>query len=207
MAANYGAHEIMEVHEVLTDTIDGINQFLLYRPYVQDPQLASMVDNQINFMNQEYNTMINLLNHQGIDPGAQYRSPGNFTPTYGLNNPPSQHPNATINQMNDKDVASGMLGCHKSSAGLRMLASLECADPNIRNTIKQGAINCADQAYEVWQFMNSRGYYQVPTMKQMTTDTVLGTYTMSNLTAPNQMAPNVSMNMQPLMNPQFGMQM
>lgn len=27
-----GAHELMEVHEVLTNTIDGINQFQLYQP-------------------------------------------------------------------------------------------------------------------------------------------------------------------------------
>jgi spore coat protein CotF len=40
----------------------------------------------------------------------------------------------------------------------------------------QGAVNCADQAYDVWQYMNSRGYYQVPTMQQNTTDTLINTY-------------------------------
>ena len=85
--------------------------------------------------------------------------------------------------MDDRDVASGMLGCHKASATMRMHAALECADPQLRRMMQQGAINCSEQAYEVWQYMNDKGYYQVPTMKQMTTDTVIQSY---NSTATGQ---------------------
>ena len=31
MSANLGAHEVMEIHEVLTGAVDTINQFQLYR--------------------------------------------------------------------------------------------------------------------------------------------------------------------------------
>ena len=41
MSANLGAHEVMELHEVLCDAINGINQFELYRPHIQDQQLLS----------------------------------------------------------------------------------------------------------------------------------------------------------------------
>ena len=43
-----------------------------------------------------------------------------------------------------------------------MISSLECADLHIRESLLQGAKNCADQAYEIFQYMNVRGYYQVP---------------------------------------------
>lgn len=187
MAANLGAHEIMEIHEVLTDTIDGINQFQLYRPHVKDPQLGSILDNQVNFMNQEYNNLIGLVNRQGMSQGGQYRAPKNFSPTYGLNNPQAQAPNSSMNQMDDQDVASGMLGCHKASATLRIHAALECADPMIRGAIEQGALSCSAQAQEVWQYMNQKGFYQIPTMKQMTTDTMINAYSSSNFSPQGMM--------------------
>lgn len=177
MTANYGAHEIMEFHEVLTDTIDGINQFQLYRPHCQDPELQNILDNQIQFMISEYNTMVNALNQRGISSPSAYKNVQQTTsPKYGLDNPSPQSPNTSMNQMNDRDVASGMLGCAKASAVQRMHSSLECADPELRRIILQGANNSAEQAYEVWGYMNRKGYYQVPTMKQMTTQTVANTY-------------------------------
>jgi spore coat protein CotF len=180
MAANYGAHEVMEIHEVLTDTIDGINQFQLYRPHVKDQQLLSILDKQLQFMTQEYNNMVNAVSNRGMSSAVPYRTTKNVVPKYGLNNPAPQSPNMNVNEMDDRDVASGMAGCHKASAVQRMMASLECADPEIRRMMQQGAINCAEQAYEVWTYMNQRGYYQVPTMKDITTTTVMNTYAPAN---------------------------
>lgn len=179
MSAEYGAHEVMEIHEVLTDSIDGINQFQLYRPHITDPQLQGIMDKQLQFMTQEYNSLVQALQQRGMSNPTQYRAPMNSQPTYGLRNPDPQSPNLTMQQMDDRDVASGMLGCHKASATMRMHASLECADPQMRKMIQQGANNCAEQAYEVWQYMNEKGYYQVPTMKDMTTNTMLSTYTIA----------------------------
>lgn len=176
MAAHLGAHEVMEIHEVLTDTIDGINQFQLYRPFIRDQQLGMILDRQLQFMNQEYNNMVQAVSQRGMNQGTAYRVPKQITPVYGLNNPAPQSPNFRPDQMDDRDVASGMLGCHKASASMKMTAALECADPALRRMVQQGAINCAEQAYEVWQYMNQKGYYQVPTMKEMTTNTVINTY-------------------------------
>ncbi|AOQ24984.1 hypothetical protein MTAT_02070 [Moorella thermoacetica] len=176
MAAQYGAHEVMEVHEVLSDTIDGINQFQLYRPHTRDQQLRGILDKQIQFMTQEYNNMVQTINQRGMGQAVPYRPVRTASPVYGLDNPGTLTPNSSLNEMDDRDVASGMLGCHKSSATMRMIAALECADPELRRIIQQGAINCAEQAYEVWHYMNQKGYYQVPTMQEMTTSTMMNTY-------------------------------
>ncbi len=176
MAARFGAHEIMEIHEVLTDTIDGINQFQLYRPHVKDQQLQAILDNQVQFMMKEYNDMVQAVNQQGAGEAVPYREARNISPVYGLSSPQTQSPNTSAEQMDDRDVASGMLGCQKASASLRMRACLECADPKLRRMIQQSAINAAEQAYEIWQFMNQRGLYQVPTMKEATTSTMINTY-------------------------------
>ncbi|MDW7673754.1 MAG: spore coat protein [Bacillota bacterium] len=176
MAANYGAHEVMEVHEVLTKAIDVINLFQLYQPFVKDPELKSILQKQLEFTNQEYFNMVQAIGQQGMGSAVPYRNPRGFSPSYGLQNPAPQAPNASMNEMDDRDVASGMLGCHKASASMKMIAALECADPNLRQMIQQGANNCADQAYEVWQYMNAKGYYQIPTMQQTTTNNFIDTY-------------------------------
>lgn len=192
MAAHLGAHETMEVHEVLTSAINGINHFQLYRSFVKDQQLMQILDNQTQFMMDEYNQMVQTLNQQGNNNAVPYNSIVNGAPTYGLKNPAPQSPNASMNQLDDRDVSSSMLSCHKTSAAKKMMAALECANPQLRRMMQQGAVNCAEQAYEVWQFMNQKGYYQVPTMKEETTNTVLNSYQ----TAANVNYPNNSMQFQ-----------
>lgn len=186
MTAQYGAHEVMELHEVLTGTIDGINQFELYRPYITDQSLSLIIDKQINFLTQEYNNMVNAFTQKGMTQIRPYDAPINSQPIYGLDNPKAQSPNSPQQRLDNKDIASGMLGYHKSSAILKSMASLECADLTLRRMVQQGSINCSEMAYEVWQYMNQNGYYQVPTMKQMTTETMMRTYT------PMSTMPNIS---------------
>jgi spore coat protein CotF len=190
MTAQYGAHEVMEIHEVLSDTINGINQFQMYTPYVKDQQLRTILDRQVQFMTQEYNNLIQVVNERGMSQATPYRTPMRSTPVYGLDNPTAESPNTSMNQMNDRDVASGMLGCHKSSAVMRMVAAQEFANPELRRMVQQGAINCTEQGYEVWQYMNQNGYYQVPTMKETTTNTMMNSYTAANNV--NTHATNVS---------------
>ena len=181
MTAQLGAHEVMEVHEVLCNSINAIHQTMLYRPHIKSQQLASIVDKQMQFMNQEYNGLVQAIHQQGMNPGSSYPTGYNYSPTYGLRNPDTHSPQMSANQLTDSDIASGILGIHKSGAIFKTMAALECADPNLRRMIQQGANNCSEQAYEIWQYMNQEGYYQVPTMKQMTTNTVMDTYAPSNI--------------------------
>ena len=176
MAANIGAHEVMELHEVLSDTVNAINTAQLYGEHARDPQLKSIMNKQLEFMTNEYNNLVNAMHQQGFSEAIPYRADTNFSPTYGLRNPSPQTPNASPTQIDDRDVSSALLSLHKTGASKRMTASLECANPQIRRMLIQGAINCADEAYDVWQFMNSRGYYQVPTMQQNTTNTMINSY-------------------------------
>ena len=186
MAAELGAHETMQLHEVLTVTIDGINQFQLYRPHAKDPQLGSILDNQVRFMNQEYNNIVQTVSQHSKGASIAYRRVKNVSPSYGLQNPLPMVPNASPDEMDDRDVASGMLGCHKASATLKMAASLEFADPTLRSMLQQGAINCSEQAFEVWNYMNQKGFYQVPTMKQMTTNTMINSFGTAHMPYLNQ---------------------
>lgn len=205
VAANLGAHEVMEVHETLTTMIDGINTFQLLRSHVKDQQLGQMMDHQLQFAMSEYNNMVDMLHRQGMGQAAPYRAMRNAQqPVYGLDHPAQMSPNTSPNQLDDRDISSILLGCHKSSAAKKMLGALECANSDIRRALQQSAVNCSEQAYEVWQYMNQQGYYQVPTMKEVTTNTMTNMYqaagSMQNVpTQPGQgmqgMTPNAMQGM------------
>jgi spore coat protein CotF len=173
MRKHLGAHETIEIHEVLTSSINAINQFQLYRPYIQDRQLRSILDYQTAFMIQEYNNIVGLLANHGMEHGRGYIDSvqQNFRPMYGL-----ESPNSSVRGLDDREIASAMLGTHKSSATYRMHATLQCADPQLRRTMMQGANSCAEQAYELFQYMNAKGYYQVPTLQNQTMQTLMDVY-------------------------------
>lgn len=205
MAAHLGAHEVMEAHEALCMTIDGINQFQMLRPLIRDQRLQGIADNQLRFMTQEYNNMVQLLNQQGMGQAIPYRSPRSSAPVYGLDQPAKQSPNSSPEQIDDRDISAMMLMFHKAAATMKMHGALECADPVLRHSMQQSAINCAEQAYELWQFMNQSGYYQVPTMKEMTTNTIISTYQQSGMMAPEADTMNTMNNMNTSRtNPSFG---
>ncbi len=172
----FGAHEMMQVHEVLTQTIDGINQFELYRPHIKDQQLMSILDKQLQHMSGSYDNMVNYLHNQGMSSAVPYRVKKSFQPQYGLRQPAPQQPNTNINQMDDRDVASGMMCCSKAGAVKCTHAALECADPTLRSIVMNCAVSAVNQAYELFQYMNQKGMYQVPTLQQNTTGTMMNAY-------------------------------
>lgn len=198
-----GAHEVMEAHEVLTGTIDAINQFMLYRPHVRDQQLGQILDKQVSFMEQEYQNMVGMLNQQKGISSEPYHARINPGVKYGLRHPSPVTPHETAREINDRDIASGMLGAAKSAAIVKMNAGLECADPQLRRMIIQCAVSAAEMAYETFTFMNERGMYQVPTMPMKTESNFMGTYQTGNITGQymNMNVPNYGQNQGLAQNP------
>ncbi|XEC93019.1 spore coat protein [Paenibacillus tarimensis] len=195
-----GAHEVLELHEVLNDAIHGLNTLKLFRPHAQDQMLQSMMDRHIQALTMEYNNMVQMANQQGagqavparrinIGMNAANNMNQTFQPSYGLRNPQTQAPARTAQEVGDVDVALCVVNCHKQTASLKMKAALEMANPNLRMVMQQGANASADMAYEGFQFANQRGYYQVPTLK----DTTQNNYLQSYGTVQTQQTPQTDM--------------
>ncbi|CAM4438159.1 spore coat protein [Paenibacillus tarimensis] len=180
-----GAHEALELHEIMNDAIHGLNTMKLYRPYAQDQQLQAMMDRHMHMLTVEYNNLVQMAHHQGAGqavPNRRAKMSGmmninqGYSPTYGLRNPQTQTPASTSEEIDDVDVAVCIINCHKQTAALKMRAALEMANPALRQMIQTAANNSADMAYEGFQYANQRGYYQVPTLKDTTADTFLHSY-------------------------------
>jgi spore coat protein CotF len=183
----FGAHETMEVHEILNEKMNLIQHFSMYAQQVQDRSLRQMLDRHIQTACQSYDQLVSYTHDYAAASGMKrtYSMP-NVQPQqiqYGLHNPAQQTPQMQ-GSMNDQQILASMLSCHKNSARNHMHSSLECADPNVRQMLINGAITCANQAYEVFVFMNQQGYYQVPTMNDHTAKTFLHAYQPMNESMP-----------------------
>ncbi|PLS17982.1 coat F domain protein [Bacillus sp. M6-12] len=175
----FGAHEAMEVHEILMEKINMITHFNIYANETNNPQLLDIIirhqQEEIRSYNEfvaythDYKTFVPIPPNtevRGISPQQiQYgmNTQAEFTPQYG-----------TVNS--DREITTAMLLCHKNAARNGMWAALECADPNLRKMLINSATNCANQAYEVFLFMNEQGLYPVPTLNDNTAKTLLHRY-------------------------------
>lgn len=170
----YGAHEVMELHDVLTNTINTINTFQLYYQNAKDRTLRQIITNQLQFMTDEYNQVVHFVH--GLASGTNtstYHSNRNIQPLVSNIAAYQDYPHSGNEQMDDRDIASCILTLHKAGATMRMHATLECADATIRQMMLQCANNCAHQAYEIWGYLHSRGHYAVPTLADLSNRHVL----------------------------------
>ena len=176
MTPKFGAAELLQAHEVLCQHIDGINQFELYRPHIKDQRLMQILDSQANHMYSGYQNMVNFLRNQGMSSAVPYRAPKASAVKYGLRQPSPVEPNVSDNEMDDRDVASGMMFYVKASAMQSSTGALECANPDLRSMMTDCAVSAINQAYEIFQYMNQKGMYQVPTLAEQTTQTMINSY-------------------------------
>jgi spore coat protein CotF len=172
----YGAHEVMELHEVLNTSIDALNTLQLYQPYARDPELSQMLHHQLAFMQTEYNHMVHVVKGIGVAGAVPYRPQVQVNQQAGYPANQPVQPNLSPAQMDDRDVASAMLGLHKAGANLKFSASLESAHPQIRQMLQQGAISCANQAYEVWGYLQRKGHYPLVALQEATNAQLLRGY-------------------------------
>ncbi|PLT29060.1 spore coat protein [Peribacillus deserti] len=176
----FGAHETMEVHECLMEKVNMLNQFNFYMKHAKNPQLTNMIIRHQQEEIRSYNELVSYTHDYNrftpISPNTNIRGMEPQQINYGLQNPPSFQPESSLNQLGDKEVAIGMLLCHKNAARNSMWGALEIADPTLRKIMINCSVNCANQAYEVFLFMNENGMYQVPELNNETAKTLLHSY-------------------------------
>ncbi len=144
LSMNHGAHEVMDVHEVLSASIGGMNTFIFFRPHVQDQELLNILDRQYAFMLDEYNITAECFK-TGQDPSHPTRSykmqMGNDT-NYGLTPSQPKKPMTSANEINDGIISGFLLSCHKASATGKTSAALESTNPVVRRVLQDSIQNC-----------------------------------------------------------------
>ncbi|RUL47425.1 spore coat protein [Lysinibacillus antri] len=178
LSMNHGAHEVLDVHEVLSAAIGAMNTFIFLRPHVQDPELLNILDRQYAFMLDEYNITAECFK-TGQDPSHPTRSykmqMGNDS-KYGLTQGQPKKPMQSANEMNDGIISGFLLSCHKTGASGKTMAALEATNPVVRRVLQDSVPNCIEMAYELSLWQNKQGLYQIPQLSPQDMQTMLNMY-------------------------------
>ncbi|CAM5199239.1 Spore coat protein CotF OS=Ureibacillus acetophenoni OX=614649 GN=SAMN05877842_107110 PE=3 SV=1 [Ureibacillus acetophenoni] len=178
LSMNHGAHEVLDVHEVLSASIGALNTFIFFRPHVQDQELLNILDRQYAFMLDEYNITAECFK-TGQDPSHPTRSykmqMGNDS-KYGLTPGQPKKPMQSPNEINDGIISGFLLNCHKMGATGKATAALESTNPVVRRVLQDSIPNCIEMAYELSLYQNKKGYYQIPQLSQADMQAMLNMY-------------------------------
>jgi spore coat protein CotF len=175
---NHGGHEVFDVHEVLTGTINTLNTYMLLRAQVKDQELLDILDRQYQFIQDEYNITLECF-QTGQDPSKPTQSykmnQGNDF-IYGMTPTQPKKPLQSVSEITDECITSLMLGTVKSAATMKAMAALEITNPVVRRVFADSVPNCIEMAYEISLYQNKHHYYQVPQLAQQDMQQMMNSY-------------------------------
>jgi len=173
----WAAHEFLETQESLRNLVANIELHAHFVEVTEDHELKGVLTRHINRMMNTYQQGVNMLQSKGQQaPQLNIQVPRfnvMHQPTIGLQNPSVPAPNPHANRLSDVTISTIALNQHKAGSMLAMLWAGECADPHLRSYHVMIANNCQEMAYEIWQYMNHKGYYQAPQLASHTMNTMI----------------------------------
>ncbi|PKR77245.1 spore coat protein [Halalkalibacillus sediminis] len=181
---SHGAHEIFDAHETIGTVIGALEHYKMYEQNIQDQQLQGILNNQYQYLNQLYNTMIDAYQtgQRPSQPTSIYNMEISNDVTYGLTPSQPKQPTQNPAQLNDEAYSGFMLGHLKACATACTTAGLEATNPVMRRVFQDSVPNISEMAYEVFLYQNDKNYYQVPQFDQQTTSDLLNSYTQTTPT-------------------------
>lgn len=175
---NHGGHEMFDVHEMLSGTINTLNLYTICKGHVQDPDLKAMMERHYQHITNEYNACVQAF-QTGKDPAMRtqsYQMNQDNDFIYGLKPSQPKTPIQNVTELNDETISSLILGTLKSNASIRGMATLEVTNPVLRRVFADGIPNWIEMAYELSIWQNKNHYYQVPQLNQQDMTGMLNAY-------------------------------
>lgn len=178
---NHGGHEVFDVKETLSGVVASLNQSILLRPHVKDPELLDILDRQYRFTLDEYNITVDCFK-SGMDPshptGSYKMKQGNDF-IYGMKPSQPKKPMQNAGEITDEIISGFLLGSAKTGATMKTAAALETTNPVVRRVLADSIPNCIEMAYELSVYQNKHHYYQVPQLADQDMQQILNSFASS----------------------------
>ncbi|NPC91985.1 spore coat protein [Bacillus sp. WMMC1349] len=175
---NHGGHEVFDMHEVLSGMIGILDQYLMFRQQIQDPELIGILERQRQFIMSQYNITTESF-RTGRKPSqetATYMMKEDREFVYGLKQSQPKKPNQAVTGIDDACISSYMLSLIKTGASSLAMAAPEVTNPVCRRVLADQIPNYIEMAYEIFLYQNKRGYYQVPQLSSRDMEIMLSTF-------------------------------
>ncbi|WP_373231101.1 spore coat protein [Cohnella sp.] len=164
---NHGGHELFDMHEVLSCTINVLDQFMISRQFVQDNELLDILDRQYNFILSQYNLTAECFT-TGQKPSQEtstYMIKEMTQPIYGIQSIQPKKPIQSLADVSDAGIGGHMLGLIKAHASLLTKSAAEVTNPVVRRVLASQVQHFIEMAYEIFMYQNKNAYYQVPQLE------------------------------------------
>ncbi|CAI8706634.1 MULTISPECIES: spore coat protein [Bacillus] len=159
-------HELRDLSELIAGDYNTINTMCTYIQQAQDDELKQMLQNHLPLHVQDYNLKVEFIQGE-TTPNISKFQPSKLKPVLAsYTEAPSQKyspvtPSVIAQPPNDRAIATGYLLNQKSSAFNCAGSLLECANPELRTLLENTFLNSSHHAYDIWQYMVKKGYYQL----------------------------------------------
>jgi spore coat protein CotF len=195
---NHGGHEVIDLNEVLGAAVGTLNQYMLLRQHVKDPELLDILDRQYKFMQDEYNITVECFKtgQNPSHPTSKYMMNQGNDFVYGMKPSQPKKPFQSVSEINDEYISSCMLASCKSGASMKTMAALETTNPVVRRVLADSVPNCIEMGYELSIYQNKNHYYQVPQLAEADMNQYRNAFAPATGMPQGQMQmPNNNMNM------------
>jgi len=179
---NHGAHEVLDVHEVISGTLGTIDQYLMFEQQIKDPELKHILVRQRQFITDQYNVLVECFS-TGQDPShptTSYKMNQSNDVIYGMKSSQPTKPKQSAAEIDDKCLSSIMLSCMKTSAQTMTMAAGEATNPIVRRVLQDSIPNYLEMAYEIFLYQNKKQFYQVPQLKEEDMQHMVNAYVPTN---------------------------
>ena len=186
-ALNHGAHEMLDVHELLSASINTLDQYTVLEQQCTCQELKDMIRRQHQFMTEEYNTLLECFSTgtPPAQPTGKYEMKQGNNVIYGVQPGGSpKKPIQSANEWNNQHISQQMMNLLKFSATDKARAACEITNPVVRRVVQDSIPNCLEMAYELFLYQNKKGYYQVPQFPSNMMQQMIQSYQPSNATIP-----------------------
>jgi spore coat protein CotF len=172
---NHGGHEMFDSHEILSEFIGVLDQYVLYNGFIQDQELKQILLHQYEFITDLYNISVEAFQtgREPSHPTQTYLMNQNNDVVYGMQQQSApKRPMTNINEIKDAGISAYMLGQIKGITSCLAMAAFEITNPVLRRMMADSVPNFIEMGYEIFLYSNKRQQYQVPQlpeqdMKQM----------------------------------------
>ncbi|KEK24266.1 spore coat protein [Bacillus gaemokensis] len=159
-------HELRDLSELIIGCYNTINTMSTYIQQAQDAELKQMLQKHFPLHVQDYNLKVEFIQSESTPDISKFQ-PSKLKPVLvSYIEAPSQKylpvtPSMTAQAPSDRAIATGYLLNQKSSAFNYAGSLLECGNPDLRTFLENAFLNSSRHAYDIWQYMVKKGYYQL----------------------------------------------
>jgi spore coat protein CotF len=173
----HGGHEVHDVQEIISGTLNILDQYMIFRQYITCEELLSILNRQYEFIQESYNKIVHAFsNGEAPRERSQYNSQLPINIVYGLKPAQPKKPNRSLANITNQGISGYMLGLIKSQASLKGMAASEITNPIVRRLVADYIPSYIEMSYEIFLYQNKHHYYQIPQYAENDMHQLLNSY-------------------------------